>query len=128
MLVLQILKTRWPPRPQIGSDIFDFSSETTEWNSTKLEGSKISTSSTKFVVQKGGTLYSGTRYIALWVSCYDTSHNDSKDIIRTNNYEIFFCISLKKMCFFNKNSFISRNNLSFIESTEMGTEKKQEIT
>ena len=29
--------------------IFDFSSETTEWNSTNLTGSKISMSSTKFV-------------------------------------------------------------------------------
>ena len=28
-------KTRWPPRPLIGWDIFDFSSETTEWNSMK---------------------------------------------------------------------------------------------
>ena len=30
-------KTRWPPRPLIGWDIFDFSSETAEWNSTKLD-------------------------------------------------------------------------------------------
>ena len=29
-------KTRWPPWPLIGWDIFDFSSETAEWNSTKL--------------------------------------------------------------------------------------------
>ena len=29
-------KTRWPPWPLIGWDIFDFSSEMTEWNSTKL--------------------------------------------------------------------------------------------
>ena len=49
-----------------------------------LTGSKISTSSTKFVYfgligktswlpwpirQKGGTLYSGARYVALWASC-----------------------------------------------------------
>ena len=49
-----------------------------------LTGSKISTSSTKFVFfwpmskqlcllwpipQKGGTLYSGARYVALWASC-----------------------------------------------------------
>ena len=120
-------KTRWPPWPLIGWDIFDFSYETTEPNSTKLyrkqdlnvlyqvcvfradqknkmatlasdwlrhfwlllwnrwigiqrnfTGSKISTSSTKFVFfgrigktrwppwpihQKGGTLYSGARYV-----------------------------------------------------------------
>ena len=30
-------KTRWPPWPLIGLDIFDFSSETAEWNSTKLD-------------------------------------------------------------------------------------------
>ena len=30
-------KTRWPPWPLIGWDIFDFSSETAEWNSTKLK-------------------------------------------------------------------------------------------
>ena len=126
-------KTRWLPWPLIGWDISDFSSETAEQNSTKLDmkqdlnvlyqvcvfradrknkmaalasklaetfstsplkplngiqqnltGSKISTSSTKFVFfgpigktrwppwpirQKGGTLYSGARYVALWASC-----------------------------------------------------------
>ena len=31
-------KTRWPPCPLIGWVIFDFSSETAEWNSTKLDG------------------------------------------------------------------------------------------
>ena len=30
-------KTRWPPWPLIGRDIFDFSSETAEQNSTKLD-------------------------------------------------------------------------------------------
>ena len=28
---------RWPPRPLISWDIFDFSSETAEWNSLKLD-------------------------------------------------------------------------------------------
>ena len=32
-----IWKTRWPPQPLIGWDIFDFFSETTERNSTKLD-------------------------------------------------------------------------------------------
>ena len=180
-------KTRWPPWALIGWDIFDFSSETAEWNSTKLyrkqdlnvlyqvcvfrtnwknkmavlasdwlrdfrlllwnclmefnktwqearsqrplpslcfscrsekqdgrpglwlaetfstsplkplngiqrnlTGSKISTSSTKFVFfgpiskqkcspwlipQKGGRLYSGARYVALWASCIFTWGN-----------------------------------------------------
>ena len=167
----RLKKTRWPPWPLIGWDIFDFSSETTErpatklvrkqdlnvlykvcvfradsknkmaalasdwlrhfwlllWNSWtefnktwhearsksplqsmcflgrlekqdvrpglwlaetfstsplkrlnglqgNLTGRKISTSSSKFVLfgpisQKGGTLYSGARYVALWASC-----------------------------------------------------------
>ena len=30
-------KKRWPPWPLIGWDIFEFSSETAEWNSTKLD-------------------------------------------------------------------------------------------
>ena len=42
-------KTKWPPWPLIGRDIFDFFSETDERNSMKLERSKISTSPTKFV-------------------------------------------------------------------------------
>ena len=55
-----------------------------QWN---LTGSKISMSSTKFVFfgpiskqkcppwsisQRGGTLYSGARYVALWASCFPT--------------------------------------------------------
>ena len=63
-----IRKTRWPPWFLIGWDIFDFSSETAERNSTKVDrkqdvnvlyhvcvltGSKISTSSTKFVFFSG---------------------------------------------------------------------------
>ena len=42
-------KTRWPPWPLIGWDIFDFSSGTAERNSTKLDRKQVSTSSTKFV-------------------------------------------------------------------------------
>ena len=42
-------KTRWPPWPLIGWDIFDFFSETAEWIQRNLTGSKISMSSTKFV-------------------------------------------------------------------------------
>ena len=30
-------KIKWPPLPLMGWDIFDFSSETTEWNLTKLD-------------------------------------------------------------------------------------------
>ena len=42
-------KKRLPDLPLSGWDIFDFSSETAEWNSTKLDMNKISTFSTKFV-------------------------------------------------------------------------------
>ena len=77
-------KTRRSRWPLIGWDIFDFSSETAEQNSTKLDR-KISTSSTKFMLfgpiskqkclpwpipQKDGILYSGARYVALWASCF----------------------------------------------------------
>ena len=36
-----IRKTRWPPWPLIGWDIFDFSSETAERNSTKLDRKQV---------------------------------------------------------------------------------------
>ena len=76
-------KTIWRPLPLIG---WEFSTSPLkplngiQWN---LTGSKISTSSTKFVFfgpiskqkcppwpipQKGGTLYSGAWYVALWAS------------------------------------------------------------
>ena len=43
-------KTRWPPWPLIGWAIFDFSSETAEWNSTKLDRKQdFNVSSTKYV-------------------------------------------------------------------------------
>ena len=78
-------KTRWPPWPLIGLDIFDFSSETAEWNSTKLyrkQDRNVLYQDVFFraisyqkwrpwppIPQKVGTLYSGARYVALWVSC-----------------------------------------------------------
>ena len=42
-------KSRWPPRPLIGWDIFDFSSEPLNGIQQNFIGSKISTSSTKFL-------------------------------------------------------------------------------
>ena len=42
-------KTKWPPWPLIGWDIFDFSSETVKGIQPNLIGSKILTPSTKFV-------------------------------------------------------------------------------
>ena len=81
-------KTRWPPWPLIGWDIFDFS-ETAERNSTKLDrkqdlnvlyqvcvfraNRKNKMAALANPPKKGGTLYSGARYVALWASCYFTS-------------------------------------------------------
>ena len=73
-------KTRWPPWPLIGWYIFDFYSETAERNSTKLDRTQdlnilyqVCVSKQKCppwpIPQKGGTLYSGARYVALWASC-----------------------------------------------------------
>ena len=78
-------KTRWPPWPLIGWDIFDFSSEIAERNWTKLDRKKDlkvlyqvcafwADRKNKMpswpIRQKGGTLYSGARYVALWASCF----------------------------------------------------------
>ena len=88
-------KTRWPPWPLIGWDIFIFSSKTAEQTCQRiLTGSKISTSSSEFVFfgpiskqkcppwqtpQKGGTLYSGVRYVALWASCCFSGRWENKN-------------------------------------------------
>ena len=132
-------KTRWPPWPLIGRDIFDFFSETTDRNSTKLyrkqdlnvlyqvcvfrANRKNKMAALAFdwlrhfrllwnrwmelnetcqearsqcplpslcflgrsrwppwpIPQKGGTLYSGARYVALWASC----------LLKITNYNLF---------------------------------------
>ena len=79
-------KTRWPPWPLIGADIFDFSSETAERPATKLDRKQNLNVLYQVGVfwliwktrwppwpirQKGGTLYSGARLVALWASCFD---------------------------------------------------------
>ena len=76
-------KTRWPPWPLIGWDIFVFSSETAEWNSTKLDRKqdlnylylvcmfRADRKKQDGRPYTGGTLYSCARYVALWASCYD---------------------------------------------------------
>ena len=77
-------KTRWPPWPLICWDIFDLSSETAERNSTKLDRKQDLNVLYRVCVfgliskqkcppwpisQRGGTLYSDARYVALWASC-----------------------------------------------------------
>ena len=78
-------KTRWLPWPLIGWDVFDFSCEAAERNWTKLDRKQDLNILYQVCVfradwknkmppwpirQKGGTLYSGARYVALWASCY----------------------------------------------------------
>ena len=78
-------KTSWPPWPLIGWDIFDFSSETAERNWTKIDRKQDLNVLYQVCVfradwknkmppwpirQKGGTLYSRARYVALWASCF----------------------------------------------------------
>ena len=75
--------TRWPPLPLIGWDIF-YLSEIAERNSSKLDRKQDINvfyqvvffwpmSKQKLppwpICQKGGPLYSGSRYVALWASC-----------------------------------------------------------
>ena len=77
-------KTRWPPWPLIGWVILDFSSKGAERNSTKLDRKQDLNilyqvvffgpmGKTRWLpgrfLKKGCTLYSGTRYVALWASC-----------------------------------------------------------
>ena len=86
-------KPIWPPRPLIRCDIFDFSSETTERNSTKLDRMQDlnflyqvsvfqANQKTRWppwlIRQKSGTLYSGARYVALGNPC---SRNMSRELM-----------------------------------------------
>ena len=69
-----IRKTRWPPWPPIGRDIFDFSSESAERNSTKLDKKQdlkcplpslylLGQSVNNWLIpEKGDTLYLGAQY------------------------------------------------------------------
>ena len=76
-------KTKWPPWPLIGWEIFDFSSKN-RWPEFNETWQEISTSSSKLVFfrplrktkwppcpipHNDSTLYSGARYVALWASC-----------------------------------------------------------
>ena len=78
-------KTRWPPWPLIAWNIFDFSFETAERNSMKLDRKQDPNVLYQMCVfrtdrknkmaalaypSKSGTLYSGARYVALWASCF----------------------------------------------------------
>ena len=72
-----IRKTRWLLWPLIGWNIFDFSSETTEQNSMKLDRKQdlnvvyqVCVFHPSQSLKKGGTLYSGAGYVALWASCF----------------------------------------------------------
>ena len=77
-------KTRWPPGLWLAETFSTSPLKPLNGIQRNLTESKISMSSTKFVLfgpigktrwppwhirQKGGTLYSGARYVALWASC-----------------------------------------------------------
>ena len=90
-------KTRWPPWPLIGWYIFTSPQQPPngiQWNLTR---SKIQTSSTRLVisgrsekqdghpvrsVNKGGTLYTWARYLALLTPCLKFHLNDKPDKIK----------------------------------------------
>ena len=96
-------KTRLPPWPLIGWDSLDISSETawTEFNETWQEArSQCPLQSLCFsgliskqkcpslpISQRGGTLYSGARYVALWASC--SSSQLKKHFGQLFNFRIF---------------------------------------
>ena len=80
-----IWKTKWIPPVSHWLRLFDFSSETTERNSTKVDRNQDLNilyqvcvfwpiSKQKWppwlILQKGSTLYSGARYVALWAACF----------------------------------------------------------
>ena len=83
-------KSRWLYWRLIGWDIFGFFSETAEQNSMKLDRKQdlnifyqvcVFRQMSKqklppwLICQKGGTLFSGARYVALWASCWCLSDN-----------------------------------------------------
>ena len=93
-------KTRWPPWPLIGWDIFDFSPESAERNSMKLIGSKISTSSTKFVFfgQIGKTRWPPWPLIGWDIFDFssETAERNSKKLDRKQGLNVLYQVP---MCF-----------------------------
>ena len=101
-------KTRWSHGPLIDWDIFDFSSETAERTAMKLDRKKDlnvlyqvfcfwADRKNKMAALKGGTLYSGARYVALWASCFSHYHNDIKKHMYLFIYlskSIIFCTDI----------------------------------
>ena len=79
-------KTRWSSWPLIGWAILDYSSGSTEWNLMKLGKKQVLNILYQFPVfvpieknkdncpgqffKKGGILYSGAQYVALWASWF----------------------------------------------------------
>ena len=107
---MPIGKTRWQPWPLIGWDIFDFFSETAKRNSTKLDRKQDLNVLFVFVVMiskqkwppwpippRGGTLYSGARYVALWASWFmgnESEHgtNESDEPRKKDTHSLYLQI------------------------------------
>ena len=89
-------KTRWPPWPLIGWDIFDFSSETTERIQRNLTGSKISTSSTKFVffAPIGKTRWPPWPLISrdIFDFSYETAERNSTKLERKQDLNVLYLV------------------------------------
>ena len=87
-------KTRWPPWPLIGWDIFDFSSELLNGIQRNLTGRKISTSSTKFVFFEpiGKTRWPPWPLIGWDIFDFfsETAERNSKKLDRKQDLNVFY--------------------------------------
>ena len=101
VFMADLQKTRRPPWSLIGRYIFVFCLKPHNGIQRNLAGSKISKSSTKFIIfgeigktkwppwpirKKGGILYSGARYVAFWASCFlhpIYAYNYSTSVLRS---------------------------------------------
>ena len=112
-------KTRWLPRSLIRWDYSIFPPKPLNEIQRKLTGTKISTSSTKFaffwpiskqkwppwlILQKGSTLYSGARDVALWASCLPSlSHkisNQNSVMLRLLNLRLIISLYILYVVYF----------------------------
>ena len=93
-------RTRWPPQPLIGWDIFDFFSETNEQNSTKLDRKQDINVLYKFCVFRAGREKKDGRP-GLWLAeTFSTSSLKSLNGIQRNLTGSKISMSSTKFVFF----------------------------